>query len=782
MKHFLLFALVTLLATSCTQNQTDESICTSPTLPKTLTVGFENNESRVQLISDKNVWNEGDCISVFYKSFDNLKWQFLGETGDRSGHFKLADGSVGVQTMNDTMIAYPYDTTYRVDTENLSLVASLPATQHYLHNSYGIGENLMVANCEFTTFTLRNVCGWLKVQLTGNGQKVTKLRLRGNNNEQVAGLIQVNAKDATSILASEQSTSSDNLDISGNLLFDNSIITDVTLDCSEGVSLSSDITSFYISLPPQSFDNGITIDIEQANSDNITLSTTQKITIERNHIQPMSPYSLEENDDEEDTSGTITIAKVLALGQGATINGTIEGMVISNRALVNLTSKKGMYVQDATGALQLRLSADHEFDFGTKVQVDLTGCTLGNYGGAIQVSDVALDKITTISTGNIVVATPVSMADFLANKYEGQYIALEGVQVAKNDLARTWVEGGSHTSINMEDAQGNKFVVFSSKYSTYGSQSVAQGSGTIKGISSINNGAIQLIFTQESDFAGLNGERLGAETSTTTGHRWAELPARKTSSDYIYNTHYGLLGSNNNARNYTYCFDPEHRAALWVAYPLHTSHTSGSGNRNNSSFSYDPEVSTSYQANLAAGSYTGNYDRGHQLPAADRKCSQQMMDQTFYATNMTPQHSSFNQNKWVALESKVRNMICADTLFVVTGAWFGGEHNSSINSSTTDKSGNYCPTPTHYYKALLRTSNGNTGKTIDAVKEASQLRAIVFWMEHANTGSNTTISSSDCITVDELERITGFDFFPMIDDSIEAAVESNINPSLWGIN
>ncbi|MBR5205932.1 MAG: hypothetical protein IKW52_02075, partial [Alistipes sp.] len=361
MKHFLLFALVTLLATSCTQNQTDESICTSPTLPKTLTVGFENNESRVQLISDKNVWNEGDCISVFYKSFDNLKWQFLGETGDRSGHFKLADGSVGVQTMNDTMIAYPYDTTYRVDTENLSLVASLPATQHYLHNSYGIGENLMVANCEFTTFTLRNVCGWLKVQLTGNGQKVTKLRLRGNNNEQVAGLIQVNAKDATSILASEQSTSSDNLDISGNLLFDNSIITDVTLDCSEGVSLSSDITSFYISLPPQSFDNGITIDIEQANSDNITLSTTQKITIERNHIQPMSPYSLEENDDEEDTSGTITIAKVLALGQGATINGTIEGMVISNRALVNLTSKKGMYVQDATGALQLRLSADHEF-------------------------------------------------------------------------------------------------------------------------------------------------------------------------------------------------------------------------------------------------------------------------------------------------------------------------------------------------------------------------------------------------------------------------------------
>lgn len=780
MKRFLLFAFVALIATSCTQDQTDGSIGELLTLPKTLTVGFENSESRVQLLADKSVWNANDCISVFYKSFDNLKWQFLGETGDRSGDFKLTDGSAGVQTMNDTMIVYPYATTYRIDTEDLSLEAMLPATQHYLYDSYGIGENLMVANCEFTTFTLRNVCGWLKVQLTGNGQMVTKLTLRGNNDEQVAGLIHVNTKDATSILASEQSTSSNGLDISGNLLFDNSIITEVALNCGEGVELSSDPTSFYIALPPQSFDNGITIDIECSNRDNVTMSTTQKIIIERNHIQPMSPYSLYE--EEEATPGTITIAEVLALGQNATINGTIEGMVISNRALNNLTSKKSMYVQDTTAGIQFFLPSDHEFDFGTKVQIDLTGCTLGNYNGAVQISDLAIDKITIISTGNSVAAKSVSMADFLANKHEGQYIALEGVQVADADLNRTWIENNKHTSINMEDAQGNKFVVFSSKYSTFGSQSVAQGSGTIKGIANINNGTMQLIFAQKSDFAGLTGERLGAETSTTTGHRWAELPERKTSSDYIYNTHYGLLGSNSNARNYTYCFSPEHRAALWVAYPLHDSHISGSGNRNNSDFDYDPEVNTSYQANLAAGSYTGIYDRGHQLPAADRKCSQQMMNQTFYTTNMTPQHSNFNQNKWATLEGKVRNMVCADTLFVVTGAWFGGEHDSSINSSTTDKSGNYCPTPTHYYKALLRTSNGNTSKTIDAVKEASQLRAIVFWMEHANTGSDTTISSSDCITVDELERITGFDFFPMIDDSIEASVESSINPSLWGIN
>jgi hypothetical protein len=170
-----------------------------------------------------------------------------------------------------------------------------------------------------------------------------------------------------------------------------------------------------------------------------------------------------------------------------------------------------MYVQDETGALQFYLAENHTFAFGTKVRIDLTTATLAEYNGAVQISGLALDKIEVISTGNAVEAKTVSMADFLANKYEGQYIALEGVQVVDADLSKTWVMGGSHTSINMEDAAGNKFVVFSSKYATYGTQTVAQGSGVIKGISSISKGAMQIIFAQSSDFAGLTGERFGDE-------------------------------------------------------------------------------------------------------------------------------------------------------------------------------------------------------------------------------------------------------------------------------
>ena len=198
----------------------------------------------------------------------------------------------------------------------------------------------------------------------------------------------------------------------------------------------------------------------------------------------------------------VTIAEFLANGGSA-----IEGVVISNKDLNNLTSKKGMYIQDETAGLQFYLAANHTFAFGDKVRVDVSGVSVGAYNGAVQVSGLALDKITKISSGNTVTPKTVSIDDFLANKYEGQYVAIEGVQVADADLSKTFVMGGAHTSINMVDANGKSFVVFSSKYASYGATQVPQGSGTIKGISSINNGTMQIIFAQSSDYAGLTGTR-----------------------------------------------------------------------------------------------------------------------------------------------------------------------------------------------------------------------------------------------------------------------------------
>lgn len=223
------------------------------------------------------------------------------------------------------------------------------------------------------------------------------------------------------------------------------------------------------------------------------------------------------NDNPPVGGAAATIAEVLASSGSLASGTTIEGIVISNRALNNLTSKKGLYVQDATGGLQFYLAANHEFDFGDKVLIDLSGASLAEYNGAVQISGLGVEKISLVSTGNKVTPKTVSITDFLANKYEGQYVAIEGVQVAGADLNKTFVEGDSHTSITVETADGKTFAIFSSQYATYGDTKVPQGSGTIKGISSISKGAMQVIFAQESDFAGLTGTRFDGSVPPSGG-------------------------------------------------------------------------------------------------------------------------------------------------------------------------------------------------------------------------------------------------------------------------
>ncbi len=268
-----------------------------------------------------------------------------------------------------------------------------------------------------------------------------------------------------------------------------------------------------------------------------------------------------------------------------------------------------------------------------------------------------------------------------------------------------------------------------------------------------------------------------ADASVAFEREWAELPKCTNNSNFHYRHYVAPLGSRSSVRNYTMCFDRTKKAALWVAYPIHSLYLTGSANRDYSKFIKEPSIPSQDQPNLSK-SYSGRYDRGHQIAAADRKCSQEMMDQTFYWTNMTPQYYNFNQKLWGNLEGAVRNEKCADTLYVVTGCYFDGERHSSIDA-TTSAGGVTCPIPTHYYKLLLRTVKGNTGKAIANFKDASQLRAVAIYIQHHNSGESTALKNEWFISVNDLEKITGFDFFPMLDDEIEEQVEAQCNPSVW---
>ena len=209
---------------------------------------------------------------------------------------------------------------------------------------------------------------------------------------------------------------------------------------------------------------------------------------------------------------------------------------------------------------------------------------------------------------------------------------------------------------------------------------------------------------------------------------WVELPERKENANYQYVTHYGPLSNNKTVRNYSICFDKTKKAALWVAYPIHNAYLTGSGKRTDA-WAFDPIIPIAYQANCIDKSYRGSYDRGHQLPSADRLATNELNAQTFYMSNMTPQLNRLNQDMWANLENKVRNNKCSDTLYVVTGVYFDS------NATTYDGAGNIVSLPSNYYKVLLRTKSGSTGKAIKDCS-ADELISIGFWVEHKSYGQD----------------------------------------------
>ena len=291
MKQLFTFVLAAMAFVACTQNDVEELSANRADVPETLTVGFEGGDTRIELNEAlKTVWTEGDEVSVFYQSYDNTRWAFQGTTGDRSGELKLVSGEITEQTMDNIIVAYPYDANYRIDIEDKALHASLPAVQSYKEGSYGAEGNIMVAESDYRQFILKSVVGWLRVELTGEGESVKSITLRGNAGEQVAGDILVNAADASCILASEGAAAEDNSEVAGNLMLEESILTEITLNCGSGVELGSEAKSFYIGLLPQTFEQGITVEVECGNGTSTTKSTADKLVVERNHIVPMASF------------------------------------------------------------------------------------------------------------------------------------------------------------------------------------------------------------------------------------------------------------------------------------------------------------------------------------------------------------------------------------------------------------------------------------------------------------------------------------------------------------
>ena len=206
--------------------------------------------------------------------------------------------------------------------------------------------------------------------------------------------------------------------------------------------------------------------------------------------------------------------------------------------------------------------------------------------------------------------------------------------------------------------------------------------------------------------------------------------------------------------HYTLGYNEEHEQASWVAYRLTGHLIQNPLTKQKDDFRSDPKVKT---GSATLSDYKGSgYDRGHLAPAADFKWSATAMSESFYMSNMSPQVPGFNRGIWKNMESTVRNWAVEnDEIYIVTGPVLGNTL-GSIGS-------NRVSIPSQYYKVILDYKEPDT-------------KGIGIIMPNEKSDASLSFYA---VSIDEVERVTGIDFFPELPDKIEKRIESNINVTNW---
>lgn len=192
----------------------------------------------------------------------------------------------------------------------------------------------------------------------------------------------------------------------------------------------------------------------------------------------------------------------------------------------------------------------------------------------------------------------------------------------------------------------------------------------------------------------------------------------------------------------------------WVAWHLTAERTEGSAKRSDVDFAEDNEVPEPRATDWDY--YNSGYDRGHMCPAADNKWSNKAMEESFLFTNMCPQNGNLNRGDWNEMEMACRKWAKKyGGIYIVCGPiLYKGKH------KTIGK--NKVVVPEAFFKVVLRTGD--------------EPQAIGFI--YKNTSGNRP-KDSYVNTVDEVERITGIDFFPSLPDDVENKVEATADIANW---
>lgn len=155
---------------------------------------------------------------------------------------------------------------------------------------------------------------------------------------------------------------------------------------------------------------------------------------------------------------------------------------------------KNVFVQDATGAINLRLLTSGGLYQGDSVRIYLKNVVLSKYNGMLQLDSVNADKNIIKQKAGVNVIPKTVTIDELGSALQSHLIKIENVEFVSGDLGKTYADAINQSSQNrtLTDCQNNQVIVRSSGYSNFANQLLPEGNGSIIAIVGEYNGGLQL--------------------------------------------------------------------------------------------------------------------------------------------------------------------------------------------------------------------------------------------------------------------------------------------------
>ena len=209
-------------------------------------------------------------------------------------------------------------------------------------------------------------------------------------------------------------------------------------------------------------------------------------------------------------------------------------------------------------------------------------------------------------------------------------------------------------------------------------------------------------------------------------------------------------------------YDEDSEGPEWVSHIVYPESETDKAKRKNN-FRIDKKVlslsaTAAYYTELNKLDEEITYDRGHMAPSADFAWWQRAMDESFFYSNMSPQLAGLNRNKWRIMEDMLREYSnrTGNLLYVTTGPLFTGVIENPLPDSKID-------VPGAYFKVI-----------VDPIAKCGI--GFVLPNEYISTKEKLINYHHN---IDEIEEMTGFDFFAALEDPLEWFVEAETEPLTW---